>query len=64
MFAEFGKCAAGVGAAAENCNRVLTSLNADDSNDLWWWWLILVALFVVVRIFALIVLRKKATQFF
>jgi ABC-type multidrug transport system ATPase subunit len=61
MVYEFSEC----GSAANNiaCHRILDNLNAS-SADKGTYWIILVVLFVVFRLSALYVLRKKATKFF
>jgi len=41
------------------CQNVLINTNVD-SDDVWWYWLALVGIFVVLRLGALYVLRKKA----
>ena len=50
---------------AENnrCNELLENVDADP-DETWWNWLVLLLLFVVFRVFALIILRRKATKFF
>jgi ABC-type multidrug transport system permease subunit len=47
----------------KNCEQLLSNVGAvpDETS---WNWIVLVALFVVFRIFALFVLRQKATKFF
>jgi hypothetical protein len=45
-----------------SCNMLIDNLNADE-DDSWWYWLVLVVLFVVLRLSALAILRKKAVKF-
>mmetsp|Transcript_8123 Transcript_8123/g.11706 ORF Transcript_8123/g.11706 Transcript_8123/m.11706 type:complete len:636 (+) Transcript_8123:143-2050(+) len=45
------------------CDAVLSNAEADP-DDVWWNWLTLVLLFVVLRLTALNLLRKKASKFF
>jgi ABC-type multidrug transport system permease subunit len=59
---EFGNGCGG-GKADENCQKTLDFVGADP-DETWWNWVALVALFVVCRLLALIVLRKKALKFF
>lgn len=61
MIEEFSDCEPGQ--ATENCNNLLDNAHAED-DDSWWYWLVLLALFVVARLGALTLLRKKATKFF
>jgi len=65
LVAEFEDCAAGnpFTMAAYNCANLLKNVDAEPS-ETWWNWLVLVALFLVFRLLALVVLRKKATKFF
>lgn len=49
--------------AAKNCQTVLRNIDAS-ADQKWWYWLVLVALFVVLRVMALYVLKKKANQFY
>ena len=63
MVAEFEDCDPSNPEANDNCNNLLDSVDADP-DETWWNWLVLVVLFVVFRLFALIVLRKKATKFY
>lgn len=49
--------------ADDNCETILRNVEADP-DDAWWYWLILAVLFVVFRLLALMLLRKKATKFF
>ncbi len=63
LLAEFEECSDGEGAAALNCERILINVNAD-AKDKWWYWLVLIALFAVLRLSALLVLRRKATSFY
>jgi ABC-type transport system involved in multi-copper enzyme maturation permease subunit len=59
---EFGNGCGGV-EADKNCADTLNFVGADD-DEVWWNWLALVMLFVVCRLLALIVLRRKALKFF
>jgi ABC-2 type transporter len=59
LVVEFEDCSATV----KNCEMLLENDDADPDQT-WWYWLVLVLLFVVFRISALLVLRKKATKFF
>ena len=45
------------------CDAVLENVQADP-DDMWWYFLILFSLFVVVRIVALFVLKRKAAKFY
>ncbi len=64
LLAEFEDCAIrGEGTAAENCRTVLINTNANP-NHKWFYWLVLVALIAVVRLGALIILKRKATRFY
>jgi len=60
LAAEFGDCARD---GIDSCRGVLTSVQVYELEE-WVYWLILVSLFVVFRLAALIILRKKATKFF
>jgi ABC-type multidrug transport system permease subunit len=57
LVAEFEDC------SDQNCVTLLDNVDAV-SDETWWNWLVLVLLFVVFRVSALLVLRKKATKFF
>jgi ABC-type multidrug transport system permease subunit len=46
-----------------NCEQLLDNVGAVPE-DTWWNWLVLVALFCVFRLFAVFILRQKATKFF
>jgi ABC-type multidrug transport system permease subunit len=48
--------------ASMACNQILDNVGAK-SDDTWWYWIVLVGLFLVFRLMALFVLKKKATQF-
>lgn len=65
LLAEFGDCANGAvdDQAAINCRRILVNVNAD-ADEKWWYWVVIVSLFVVLRVTALFVLRKKANTFY
>ena len=60
VMAEFEACSS---PGAENCERIIESIDAEEE-DKWWYWLVLIGLFVVFRLTALVILRKKATKFF
>ena len=47
----------------DNCEVLLENVEAN-SEDTWWYWIVLSAQFVFFRILALIILRKKAQQFY
>lgn len=49
--------------AEMNCNNLIESLEAGE-DDIWWNWLVMLLLFVVFRVSALYILRRKATKFF
>ena len=57
---EFIDC--GVGIASENCHNILEQ-NGVDPNDRWWYWLALVALFFAFRVAAMMILRRKGSDF-
>jgi quinol-cytochrome oxidoreductase complex cytochrome b subunit len=57
---EFADCQEGL--ASVNCDRILYQ-NSVNPNDKWWYWLAMVAIFVVFRLVALLVLRKKGANF-
>ena len=59
LVAEFEDCAA----TTQSCATLLDDIGADP-DETYWYWIVLVALFVVFRVGALNVLRKKATKFF
>ena len=65
ILAEFEGCANDLEniEAAKNCQTVLRNIDAS-ADQKWWYWLVLVALFVVLRVMALYVLKKKANQFY
>lgn len=62
---EFGgnRCPDSSNGEPTNCERILDNVGADP-DDTWYYYLILVLLFTVIRSFALINLRRKATQFY
>ena len=61
MEQEFKDC--GSDLAQANCERLLD--NADVNTDLTWlYWLVLLCIFAIVRLFALFMLRNKATAFY
>lgn len=49
--------------ANRNCQGLLDNVNADP-DEAWWYWIVLVGLFVVFRIFAIIILKSKASKYF
>jgi len=58
---EFGEnCGSGPG-EEEGCQRVLNSVNVN-SDKVWIYWLALVCIFVVLRLGALILLKRKADR--
>jgi ABC-type multidrug transport system permease subunit len=57
---EFGD---GCGEGQADCDRTIELVGADP-DETWWNWVALIMLFVVCRLAALIVLRKKALKFF
>lgn len=61
LVAEFSDCGPDP-VAIENCNTLLTQIEADDG-DTWWNWLVLLALFAAFRLLALFLLQRKATKF-
>ena len=60
--AEFDDCN-GEDRGQENCDMMLKNIGANEDEQ-WWYWLVLVCIFVVARIAALFVLKRKATKFF
>lgn len=64
LIAEFEDCGGTSDPEASmSCNALLYNVGAD-SEDQWWYWLVLLSIFAVFRLFALVILRKKATKFF
>jgi ABC-type multidrug transport system permease subunit len=59
LVAEFKECAR----RQRGCAKLLDDVGAH-TDETWWYWLILVSLFVLFRVFALFMLRKKATKSF
>ena len=59
---EFGYGCGG-GQADTNCENLVDSIGAYPE-DTWWNWLVVFTLFVVFRLLALFILRRKATKFF
>jgi ABC-type multidrug transport system permease subunit len=57
---EFEDCG-GVLATA-NCHRILSQNNVNP-DDKWWYWLALATMFVIFRVAALLVLRRKGANF-
>ena len=45
------------------CDRVLNNVDVDP-DETWWNWIILVGMFVVLRLMALVNLRRKASKFY
>ena len=60
LMKEFGDCAK---AGVSSCERVINDLKINEGDE-WWYWLILVMLFVVFRLSALYLLKKKGSIFF
>lgn len=60
LLAEFGRCEPGL--AQWNCERLLTQNNALFT-DRWWYWTALLGLFLVYRLVALVILKRKANRF-
>ena len=61
--AEFGECAKGEGPAAENC-RQLFEITGANEKDRWWYWVAVLAIFVLYRLGGLILLKKRAREFY
>ena len=59
LVGEFEDCSATI----ENCQTVLTNVEADP-DETWWNWLVLSLLFVLFRVLALVIIRTKAVKFF
>lgn len=57
---EFEEC--GGGLADVNCNAILVQNNVS-ADDKWWYWLAMMAIFCIFRVAALLVLRKKGSDF-
>jgi ABC-type multidrug transport system ATPase subunit/ABC-type multidrug transport system permease subunit len=57
LLAEFDSC------EFDTCETILTNADAV-SDETWWYWLVLVVLFLVLRVFALYILKNKATSFY
>lgn len=60
MIYEFGECESGI--EQDNCDNVLERNNVSPDDD-WWFWLAMCGLFVVFRLGALLLLKKRATNF-
>jgi ABC-type multidrug transport system permease subunit len=60
---EFWDCGGSDESLNQSCNNLVTGVGANPDNT-WWYWIVLAAIFVVFRLTALVVLRKKATKFF
>lgn len=71
MVNEFdGRCDGLVAEAAEegetipnNCEAVLKHVDVE-ADEIWWNWVVLAAMFVVLRLMALLNLRRKANKFY
>ncbi len=61
MNLEFGDCPEGM--ARQNCEGLLANTLVDP-DDVWWYWIALVSLFVILRLGALVALRKRASKFY
>jgi ABC-type multidrug transport system permease subunit len=61
LIEEFQDC--GSEQANINCENMLKNIEADEDES-WWYWLVLASIFVIFRVLALSILRKKATKFF
>ncbi|CAB9512480.1 Putative white-brown complex homolog protein 30 [Seminavis robusta] len=61
MLEEFDDCGSPAGRA--NCRLLIESIEAD-ADQVCLYWILLVVLFIVFRVLALAMLRKKATKFF
>ncbi len=57
LIAEFDSC------KLTSCTTLLDDIGAN-SDDVFWYWIVLGGLFVLFRVGALLILRKKATKFF
>jgi hypothetical protein len=49
--------------ANANCDMLLDNIDANP-DDTWWYWLVLVGLFIVFRLGAVTILRRKASKFY
>jgi ABC-type multidrug transport system ATPase subunit len=68
MLAEFDSCvnvedALENSTSVRNCQMILEDINSD-YDSAWWYWLLLGALFIVLRLWALWVLKSKAQSFY
>jgi ABC-type multidrug transport system permease subunit len=61
LIEEFRDC--GSEQANINCENMLKNIEADE-DETWWYWLVLASIFLIFRVLALSILRKKATKFF
>ena len=61
--AEFEDCDPSNAEANDNCNDLLDTVEADP-DETWWNWLVLLALFAFFRMWALLMLKTKATKFY
>jgi ABC-type multidrug transport system ATPase subunit len=57
---EFSNCS---GPGTQNCLDTISRIDANP-DEAYWYWLVLIGLFLFFRIFALMVLRKKASKFY
>jgi ABC-type polysaccharide/polyol phosphate export permease len=48
---------------SNSCTRIISNSGANPE-DVWWYYLVLVGLFVSFRLFALFILKKKASKFY
>ena len=46
-----------------SCTRIIDNSGAN-ADDVWWYYLVLLLLFVIFRLGALVILRKKANKFY
>ena len=54
----YGRCD---GLEPNYCDEIMSHVDADTSK-VWWYYLVLIALFIIVRLFALLNLKRKADQ--
>jgi hypothetical protein len=57
LIAEFDSC------DEPSCETLLDNIGAD-ADEAYWYWIVIVGLFVIFRVGALFMLRKKATKFY
>ena len=60
---EFDGACDGYNMEVNTCDELLRNTDASP-DDAWWYWLVLCTQFVVCRLFALFILRRKAGQFY